>query len=40
MKACGKCGREQKRLLSCEHTGEAEFCVECYQELHYELTNR
>ncbi|MFQ5920690.1 MAG: hypothetical protein ACE5JV_01575 [Nitrososphaerales archaeon] len=39
-KVCKECGKETDRLFSCEHTEGAELCVECYQKLHYELTNK
>lgn len=38
MHICVKCGHESKKLYSCEHTDDNEYCVECYTELHYYLT--
>ncbi|HJU13858.1 MAG TPA: hypothetical protein VJ792_05320 [Candidatus Nitrosotalea sp.] len=38
MQTCTKCGQEAKKLYDCEHTNDQEYCVECYTELHYYLT--
>lgn len=38
MGVCAKCGQESKKLYDCEHTDSCEYCVECYTELHYYLT--
>jgi len=38
MKICKKCNRQIEKTHNCEHTKEQEYCVECYTELHYYLT--
>lgn len=38
MSICPICKREVRRMLSCEHTDGKEVCVECYQEIHFLLT--
>lgn len=38
MPLCARCGQETTKIYCCEHTDEQEFCVECYTELHYYLT--
>ncbi len=38
MTVCAKCGTESDKTYDCVHTNEAEYCVECYTELHYYLT--
>ena len=38
MPFCVKCKKEADRTHSCEHTEDQEFCVECYTELHYYMT--
>lgn len=40
MNLCAKCGQESKKLYDCEHTSDLEYCVECYTELHYYLTEK
>ncbi len=40
MQVCLKCGKEVKKTHQCEHTNDQEFCVECYTELHYYLTEK
>ncbi|SMH70812.1 conserved protein of unknown function [Candidatus Nitrosotalea okcheonensis] len=38
MANCSKCGQDVSKTHDCEHTGGHEYCVECYTELHYYLT--
>ena len=38
MALCSKCGKDVKKMHSCQHTNENDYCVECYTELHYYLT--
>jgi NAD-dependent SIR2 family protein deacetylase len=38
MQECSKCGKEVKKTHQCAHTKNLEYCVECYTELHYYLT--
>jgi hypothetical protein len=38
MPICQKCKRNVLKVYDCDHTNEQEFCVECYTELHYYLT--
>jgi hypothetical protein len=40
MAYCSKCGKDIKKIHNCEHTNEKEYCVECYTELHYYLTEQ
>lgn len=40
MQTCSKCGKESKKTYDCEHTHDQEYCVECYTELHYYLTEK
>ncbi len=40
MQVCSKCEKEVKKTHQCEHTRDQEFCVECYTELHYNLTEK
>ena len=40
MQMCSKCGKEVKKTHQCEHTNDQEFCVGCYTELHYYLTEK
>ncbi len=37
MEVCSKCGKKVKKTHQCEHTND-DYCVECYTELHYYLT--
>ena len=41
MDKCAKCGIETSNTnyYSCEHTGNEIMCTECYQEIHWHLTN-
>lgn len=36
MPRCARCGAEAGRLYDCGHTDGA--CKECYQQLHFEMT--
>lgn len=36
---CGRCGTETSRGYSCEHTFDIGFCKECYEQLHWQLTD-
>jgi len=38
MDVCSKCGKNVKKTHQCEHTNDNDYCVECYTELHYYLT--
>lgn len=38
MTLCSKCNKEVKKTHSCDHTNDQEFCVACYTELHYYMT--
>ena len=38
MTCCEKCGAQAARTYECEHTHGHEYCKECYEELHYDLT--
>lgn len=38
MPVCVKCSKEAKKVYDCEHTGDEQYCAECYTELHYYLT--
>ena len=38
MTTCNKCEKETTKTYQCNQTNEQEFCVECYTELHYYLT--
>lgn len=38
MPICSKCKRESKKVLDCIHTNDKEYCIECYTELHYYVT--
>jgi len=40
MTLCSKCGKDVKKIHSCQHTNENDYCVECYTELHYYLTEQ
>ncbi len=37
---CAKCNNDVKKVYDCDHTDFEEYCVECYTELHYYLTER
>ena len=38
MEVCLKCGKKVKKIHQCEHTNDNDYCVKCYTELHYYLT--
>ena len=38
MTICSKCGQDSAKTYNCQHKEEREYCVECYTELHYYLT--
>ncbi len=38
MPRCAKCDQEVKKTHSCDHTDNEAFCVGCYTELHYYMT--
>lgn len=40
MTFCFKCRKDVKKIHNCEHTNNYDFCVECYTELHYYLTEK
>ena len=40
MATCAKCSNDVKKVYDCEHTNFEEYCVECYTELHYYLTEK
>lgn len=40
MPVCDKCSRDARKVYDCEHTGDLGYCVECYTELHYYLTEQ
>ena len=37
---CARCELETPKAYACEHTGNAELCKECYQQVHWDLTNK
>ncbi len=37
---CAKCNNDVKKVYDCDHTDFKEYCVECYTELHYYLTEK
>ena len=38
MTTCAKCENDVNKVYDCEHTNLKPYCVECYQELHYNMT--
>jgi len=38
MTTCAKCENDVNKVYDCDHTEFKNYCVECYQELHYNLT--
>lgn len=40
MTSCAKCNHVVDKTYDCEHTDDEEYCVECYTELHYYLTEK
>lgn len=39
MTVCTRCDTATDMTYSCVHTGDREMCRECYQEIHWLLTN-
>ena len=35
---CHKCGNPAPRVYDCDHTQYRKYCRECYEDLHYRLT--
>jgi len=40
MSFCTKCHNHVSKVYNCEHTDEKDYCVDCYTELHYYLTEK
>lgn len=40
MTRCTKCGNDVSKTYDCEHTLDEDYCVECYTELHYYITEK
>lgn len=40
MTKCAKCGQDKSKVYDCEHTHDQDYCVECYTELHYYMTEK
>ncbi len=40
MPTCTKCNNDVKKVYDCDHTDFKEYCVECYTELHYYMTEK
>jgi hypothetical protein len=40
MEKCAKCKLMITEKYVCEHTHWVKFCAECYQQLHWDLTNK
>ena len=38
MPICAKCSNDVKKVYDCDHTKYEDYCVECYTELHYYIT--
>jgi len=38
MATCAKCENDVNKVYDCDHTKFEDYCVECYTELHYYLT--
>jgi len=38
MSSCAKCQKHVTKVYNCDHTDEKDYCVDCYTELHYYLT--
>ena len=38
MPICAKCSNDVKKIYDCDHTKFEDYCVECYTELHYYIT--
>jgi hypothetical protein len=40
MTVCVKCGKDSNKIYNCTHTNDEQYCVECYTEMHYYLTEK
>ena len=40
MPSCTKCNVQVNKVYDCDHTNFEEYCVECYTELLYYLTEK
>ena len=40
MPSCTKCNVQVNKVYDYDHTDFEEYCVECYTELHYYLTEK
>jgi hypothetical protein len=40
MATCSKCGSNAKKTHNCVHTNDENYCVECYTEIHYYITEK
>ena len=40
MPTCAKCSADVAKVYDCDHTDFEDYCVECYTELHYYLTEQ
>ena len=38
MTICTKCENDVIKVYDCDHTKMKPYCVECYQEIHYNIT--
>jgi hypothetical protein len=36
---CSRCGADTDKTYQCDHTDGKDACKECYQEIHWLLTN-
>lgn len=36
---CNRCGADADKVYQCDHTEGKDTCKECYQEIHWLLTN-
>ncbi len=36
---CSRCGADTEKVYPCDHTEGNDMCKECYQEIHWLLTN-
>jgi len=39
LKKCARCNIQTKVTYSCDHTNNLDMCPECYQLVHWNLTN-
>ena len=37
---CTKCSKDVSKVYDCKHTQDEDYCVECYTELHYYITEK